>query len=156
MAQHTSENQSKEEGKEEKHHHTFFEKGSITLGVGAALSSELGTVGINGRLYYNIGEHICFGPEFTYFKKNEIELYDMDFVFHYIFETPIVGIYPVVGLNYTIEKELDHHHEEDAFGVLWGVGVHRNIKNITILGEFTRVESSLSDSFVSLAILYTF
>ena len=144
---------------EDEHHPVMMHHQSVTFGLGLPYSFELESPGINSRLYYNIGEKLCFGPEFSMFSNDEVDLIDFDAVVHYIFETPITGIYPVVGINYTIESEDSELHgttEEEAWGVLFGLGVHRNFKKWTCFLEYTRVESDLHDQFSTIGLMYTF
>jgi hypothetical protein len=133
-------------------HHCFFEENSITVGLGVPYSLDLNLGGINARAYYNLGEQFCFGPEVSFFKNNKIELLDFNLIAHYIFETKWIGIYPLVGLNYTSEQfDLE---TENAFGVVFGVGVHRNFKKVTAFAEYNRVESELPDQFITLGLMY--
>lgn len=146
FAQHETE--AKEEGStESKHHHCLFKRNSVSIGVGGTYSIPLEAAGINTRVYYNIGEHICFGPEFSFFKKGELEVLDFNFIGHYVFETELVGIYPLVGMNYTIENHA--HESESAFGAVFGGGLHRNFGAITIFTEYSHVQSELRDDFVT-------
>lgn len=149
-----------ESGAEVDDSHAHFDQHSISTGIGTAISTELETLGINGRAYYNLNHRICFGPEFSYFKKGETELLDFNLVAHYIFETKIVGFYPLIGLNYTIEKEeLEITNDEDtvtAFGLKVGVGAHRNFGNLTVFLEYSRVQSELADNFIATGVFYTF
>ena len=146
---------------EEGHHgseHESEEGISITIGTGIEYSDELNGIGNNIRAYYNIGEHICFGPEYSYFKKDEVELFDFNLVGHYIFELPFGGFYPLLGANYSIEKEEGPIEEEreTAFGVVFGGGFHKTFKNVTVFIEYSRVESDLADNFGTFGIMYTF
>jgi len=93
-------------------HHCLFEHKSLTVGLATPYSFELNCAGINIRMYHNISENICFGPEFSYFNNGEYEISDFYFVVHYIFETPIVGIYLLLGANYTVEKEILQQESE--------------------------------------------
>lgn len=136
---------------ENEYHHT--EGSALSFGLGLPFTFNLNTIGFNSRLYYNTGEHWCFGPEFSFFKKGEAKIWSLDLVVHYIFETPEIGIYPVAGINFTKEIE-EHHGSESAVGFLWGVGVHRNIKKFTVFLEFTRIESKLGDHFLTAGCIY--
>lgn len=139
-------------------HHCLFEHKSLTLGVAAPFSFALNSTGINVRMYHNITENICFGPEVSYAKNKDTEIVDFDFVVHYIFETPIVGVYPLLGVNYTVEKRT-HLQEEEAqakSGIVYGFGVHRNIKNATLFMEYSRVELGFLDQFLTLGLMYSF
>tara|TARA_R110002050_G_scaffold300621_1_gene470989 strand:+ start:12071 stop:12577 length:507 start_codon:yes stop_codon:yes gene_type:complete len=141
------------ENSETNFHHCYYPENSVTIGVGSTYSFKLNTVGVNTRVYYNVGEKWCFGPEFSYVEGSEETLYDMSFIGHYIIETPLVGIYPVVGGNYSIEKSEDN--SISAFGIVFGGGVHRNFKNFTVFGEYTHIQSQLQDDFVSLGLMFT-
>ena len=141
---------------EEFEHHCEFEEGSLTLAIGAPYSFEIESVGVNFRMYYNIGEKICFGPEYSYFRNEEYEIVDFDFIVHYIFETHLVGIYPLFGGNYTVEVDRIDEETEEAFGVVYGAGIHRNFSNWTIFAEYSRIELGIDDQFVTVGIMHMF
>jgi hypothetical protein len=145
QAQH--ETNAEEEGSEDFNHHCLFKRNSISIGVGGTYSIPLSASGVNTRAYYNIGEHICFGPEFSFFRKEELKVLDFNIIGHYVFETKLVGIYPLIGMNYTIEK--DTHESESALGVVFGGGFHRNLGLFTVFAEFSHVESHLRDDFIT-------
>ena len=130
---------------------------SITVGASAAYSSELETVGFNLRAYYNVSPHFCFGPEYSYFKKEDSEVQAFDFVLHYIIETEIVGIYPLLGSNYTIEKEEFEFEQEteEEFGVVLGAGIHKTFNNITAFAQYSRVELGIEDEIFTVGLMYT-
>lgn len=134
-------------------HHCFNEHDSFSLGVGIPFSFHFDTPGANLRGYYNVNHNICFGPELTMIRNSDVSIVDVDFVGHYIFETPWVGIYPVAGVNYTDERST--HEKQSAFGVVFGGGIHRNFKKFIIFSEYTHIESTLNDDFVTVGVLYT-
>ncbi|MFT4772127.1 MAG: hypothetical protein ACI9CP_001515 [Cryomorphaceae bacterium] len=143
--------------KEEFDHHCKFEKSSLTFGLGAPFSLELSSAGVNLRMYYNLGEQICFGPEYSYFKNGDVEVVDFDIVGHYIFETKWFGLYPLVGGNYTVETE--EHIETETIaelGMVFGGGIHRNIKGFTVFAEYSRVEFGIEDQFATFGLMYSF
>jgi len=151
-----------EEDKGEKSH-AHFEHNSFSTGLGTAFSTAKETLGINGRAYYNIGHHICFGPEVSYFNGREKDLLDFNLVGHYIFETKLAGIYPLIGLNYSIENEeiINEEGEEeqesiDAIGIKFGAGAHRNFGKFTVFVEYSRVQSELKDNFFAVGAFFTF
>ncbi|MEP0367882.1 MAG: hypothetical protein ABJN36_18700 [Cyclobacteriaceae bacterium] len=115
------------------YHACFFEKHSFTLGAGLSLEPGKKGLGTNGRLYYNIRENICFGPEVTYEEKGKSTETEINLVFHYIFEVFHFGIYPVVGAG--ISNEKNSKHGEHNFIALAGVGVHRNWNRLTFFSE---------------------
>ena len=136
---------------ENEYHHCLFKKNSLSFGPAVTYSFPLNAAGINSRLYYNIGERICFGPEFAYLKKGEETIYDFNFMGHFIFETKIIGIYPLIGANYTIEK--NHGETDEAFGLVFGGGFHRNFNWITVFAEYSHIESRLRDDFATLGFM---
>lgn len=97
--------------------------------------------GANGRFYYAVNEAFCFGPEISYFPYQDIDhelektIIDLNVNAHYIFElSGKLGLYPLSGINYTIEKErlIDHNNEsgkEAEFGINYGLGVHYKVNN---------------------------
>ena len=141
--------------KSEFDHHALLEERSFTFGLGLPYSFVLNAPGINSRFYYNIGEHICFGPEFSFFSTDEENIYDINFVGHYIFETKIAGIYPLAGANYTIET-FEEEETEEAFGLVTGIGLHRAFNRFIVFGEYSHVFSELSDDFVTVGVMYHF
>jgi len=121
-------------------HHCKFEERSLTLGIGLPYSSEVNSIGFNLRMYYNLGEKICFGPEYSYFKTGDYEVVDFD----------LVG-------NYTVETDLHSPEEiEESFAVIFGFGAHRNFKSVTIFAEYSRVELGIDDQFVTTGIMFNF
>lgn len=133
-------------------HHCYFEERSFSVGGSVPYSFHAASPGVNARLYYNIGEAICFGPEFSYFQTEEASIQDFNFIGHYIFETKWTGIYPLLGVNYTIENE--DHHSAKAWGLAIGGGLHRNFHRFTLFAEYAHVQSDLKDDFVSLGCLF--
>jgi hypothetical protein len=104
-----------------------------------------------------VEEKICFGPEYSFFQGDDLQIVDFDFVGHYIFETSWVGIYPLLGANYTIEQEGKEHIEtRQGFGVVFGLGVHRNFSRFTIFAEYSRIEWGITDQFITAGIMYNF
>lgn len=139
-------------------HHCRMEERSVTVGLAAPYSIHLNTVGANLRMYYNATEQLCLGPEYSYFLSGDAEIVDFDLVVHYIFETPWIGIYPLVGANYTVETEEEHTIREThaALGVVFGAGMHRNFGHFTAFAEYARVELGVADQFVTAGLMYSF
>lgn len=133
-------------------HGSVAEK-SVSWGFGLPYSLKHQLPGANLRGYYNVGEHFCIGPEFSYLRSSEEQILDAEFVMHYIIETPIVGLYPLLGANYTWEQE-EGHETEGAWGFAYGGGMHRNFKHFSLFAEYSRVEGPLQDDFVSLGMLF--
>ncbi|MEM1324929.1 MAG: hypothetical protein AAGI23_03190 [Bacteroidota bacterium] len=142
----------------ESEHHSSPHERSLTLGIAAPYSFNINSAGINLRMYHNIGAHVCFGPEYSYFKSEEAEIIDFDFIGHYIFETQFAEIYPLLGANYTVEKKAHHQVEEtkDAFGLIFGVGMHRSFKGVLLFIEYSNVEFGIDDQFITLGLMHTF
>jgi len=150
--------QENSEEKEEYDHHCHFEDRSLNVGIGLTNALNIGSPGINVRMYYNVSEKICFGPEYSYFNDGDLEVIDFDFVGHYIFETKLVGIYPLVGVNYSVEKEehLDEEEIHESFGAVFGAGVHRSFKRLTVFAEYTRVEFGVNEQFITFGVMRNF
>lgn len=146
--------QSELESVEGKGHHCKFEEKTLTIGAGIPYSFDLELAGFNSRVYYNVGEFICFGPEFSFFEKEDESVYDFNLVGHYIFETRWAGVYPLVGVNYTIEKV--HGYSEKEFGLVAGVGAHRNFNKVTLFTEYAHVQSALPDNIITIGLMFTF
>jgi len=145
-----------------------------SLGGGPTYATNTEVIGLNVRGYYNINEHICFGPEFSYFlpKKEsehgeeiELQLWEANYNIHYIFHTiKHVGLYPVGGINFTQEREkikrnidlLETEHVESAWGLNLGGGLHYNTSSFEIFGEYKYVVSTLEDHFLTIGFFYNF
>jgi uncharacterized membrane-anchored protein len=140
---------------------------SILLGLAPTLELKETLYGINGRLYYGVNKAFCFGPEISYFPYQNIShnleksIIDLNVNAHYIFElNEKTGVYPVSGINYTIEQErADHdneHEKEEGFGINYGVGIHYKIKNFYIFSEFKGIIGQLNAEFISAGIIFNF
>lgn len=140
---------------EEKTDHCYVEPNSMSIGIAVPYSIKESGVGINSRLYYNVKEKWCFGPEFSFTPSTEKELFEANFVIHYIIKVPVVGLYPLAGFNYSWEQS-EMHGNHEGRGFLWGAGMHRNIKSFTLFGEYSRLEGSMADQFVTLGLFYRF
>jgi len=86
----------------------------------------------------------------------DVTLREINFNGHYIIHTGIedLGIYPVGGLNYSVEEE----GEEDikAWGLNIGAGIHYELDHHwTIFGEFIHLTGELSEETTLFGIFYT-
>jgi len=133
-------------------HHCFFEHQSVSIGLGAEYTTVFNVTGINAKVYYNLGEKFSLGPEFSYFRKEDEEIFDYNLVILHIFETPWVGLFPLVGGNYTQEKTPDK--DKTAFGLVVGAGLHRNFNRFTLAVEYSRVFSDLPDEFITFGVMF--
>jgi len=152
---HLAEGMAQEDTEPREYHHCFFEEKSFSVGLGTIYALESNLTRITGKIYYNLGENFCFGPEYALFNSNGIESKDLNLVAHYIFETPWVGVYPIGGINYTWEKHAEHSPEE-GFGLVYGLGLHRNVQNFTFFSEYSRREGELPEQSISAGILFSF
>ena len=134
------------------YHFSFFQRASLVGGLGATYSRELQSPGLNSRFYYNINKRLCLGPELSYLRAKESKLMDANLVLHCIFETKWLGIYPLVGLNYSRDTKTNGM-EDSGFGSLWGAGIHRNFRKLTFFVEYSFIESKLRDQFLTFGFL---
>lgn len=134
-------------------HHTFFKEKSVSLSIGSAFNNKVGHAGLYSRLYYNVPKNICFGPDVTRFKNGEGGFYEYNFVLHYIFDTPLIGIYPVVGSNYTREVlEMEAH---EGWNLVFGLGVHRNFGNFGGFAEYNQKQFAHFEHIFHIGFMYT-
>ncbi len=138
---------------EHEDHHTFFKENSITISLGSTFINKVEPLGLNGRFYYNVSENICFGPELTWFSVEGGNIFETNFVLHYIFETPLVGIYPVVGSNYTSESLKTEKHEN--WNLVFGVGIHGNFGKFGGFAEYTQKRFARFENIFSVGLMYT-
>jgi len=133
------------------------------LGAGPSLELDEELIGANVRAYYGINEHFCFGPEVTIFpfqsvnNEEDIAITDLNFNAHYIFEiSHKLGIYPLTGLNYTIETERSSNvtEREEAFAVNYGFGLHYKLGNLYVFSEFKGVTGELKDEFLTVGVIF--
>ncbi len=136
---------------------------NFVTGVGGTNGSSFNGYGVNVREYFFIGEHICFGPEFSYFPERKAgeykkSLLEFNITGHYIFEaTEHLGIYPLTGLNYSIEFESSEYHsvKKDAFGINIGAGLHYRIKNIFPYFEYKYITGNLAQHIWNVGVLFS-
>lgn len=148
---------------------------SYSVAAGAAYGDDIETVGFHTRAYYNFPNgKVCLGPEFTWFGTNdevegslrtETSLWELNFNAHFVFElSHKVGFYPVLGLNFSREKEdffvNDVFEEEETFekwGVNAGAGFHYILNHKFIaFTEWDHLFSDLSQNTFTVGIFYTF
>ncbi|MEO1011410.1 MAG: hypothetical protein AAFX53_08905 [Bacteroidota bacterium] len=140
----------------------------LMVGGGPSFELDESLFGLNARLFYGTGPTFCFGPEITFFpykeidKEQELSIVDLNVNAHYIFEiSHILGIYPLGGINYTIEKErliadTDTVEEIGEFGLNYGFGAHYNLNRFFIFAEFKGVAGQLNDEFLTIGIILPF
>ncbi len=146
---------------------------SLSFGSALVYGDEIDALGVNVRGYFNTADHrMCFGPEFTFFNKSEMEdvadidisLFEFNLNGHYVFEvSDKLGINPIVGLNYSREEEItmgmgeEEFYEKSAWGLLTGVGFHFFLsEHFFMIGEYDHLFSALSENTFTLGLLYTF
>jgi len=141
----------------------------LIAGIGGTYELENELYGVNGRLYYGVNRAFCFGPEVSIFPFQSTEdgietsVIDLNLNAHYIFEvTEKLGIYPLAGINYTIEEErlienTNNSEEEEEFGINYGLGAHYNIaKNLFLFAEFKGIIGRLKDEFLTIGLIIDF
>ncbi len=120
----------------------YQQEKSILVGFGPTLELDQNLYGINARIYYGVNESFCFGPEVSYFpfqkigEKDEESIVDLNFNAHYIIElNENIGLYPLSGVNYTIEIErsFEYEKQEKDFGLNYGAGMHYKLKDLFLL-----------------------
>jgi opacity protein-like surface antigen len=138
------------------------------VGFGPTLEYNETLYGINGRFYYGVNEAFCFGPEISYFPYQDVDhglekaIVDLNINAHYIFElTDKIGIYPLSGINYTIEKErlidvTNESENEEAFGLNYGAGIHYKFNSFFVFSEFKGVLGQLNAEFISVGAIFEF
>jgi hypothetical protein len=141
-------------------HACLFPESSFTLGAASIYGLGFSGAGVNARAYYNLTEQFCFGPEVSFLSASDNSLTDINIVAHYIFDIKGIGVYPVGGINYSIEKtetEKNHvSHAEEAWGIVTGIGIHRNFKRITLFTEYSHHFGNIPDDLIALGVLITF
>lgn len=146
---------------------------SWSIGAAGIYGDDIGNVGIQLRGYYNLkGNRVCFGPEFSSFftttetQNSEViekKLNEVNFNLHYIIElNEKLGIYPLIGANFSSEKEeiTDGSevktHTTEGLGVNLGMGMHRAKNRWIFFGEYDHLFSELSQNSFILGAFFTF
>jgi hypothetical protein len=135
-----------------------------SIGLATAYGNEVETFGYQLRAYYNVDHKTCFGPEFTYFPKTteliggqkvDVSLTEYNFNGHHhlYFGLEHLGIYPLGGFNYSIEKVGDE--QETALGLNIGVGLHYSKKKWTFFTEVIHLTGDLSEETFVFGIFFT-
>lgn len=143
-----------------------FSQQGFTVGIGGTIETTNELYGINTRVFYAINEHFCFGPEASFFPFQEIDeefeksIVDLNINAHYIFEIAHeLGIYPLSGINYTIEQERliennDASDKTQEIALNYGFGAHYKINNIFLFAEFKGIIGQLSAEFITAGVLF--
>ena len=140
---------------------------NLVVGVGTSLELDESIFGANLRSYYGLNEQFCFGPEVSYFPFQEIDeeyqlsIVDLNFNAHYIFElNHQLGIYPLSGINYSIEKErlINDNNKSiqvEELGLNYGLGLHYNFGHFYLFGEFKGIVGPLNDHFITVGAIFS-
>jgi len=140
--------------KNEEPHHCFFKKNSLMVGLGLSQSLHHKANGINTRVYYNVNEKLCFGPELAYRQGGDFKSTDVNLVAHYILDIHHFGFYPLLGASFTTEES--HGNKHEGLGFVYGAGVHRNIKHFTLFAEYARINGAVHDEVITAGAMYVF
>lgn len=135
-----------------------------SVGLASTYGNEIETLGYQVRAYYNIDHKTCFGPEFTYFPETshsiggeelDVSLTEYNFNGHHhlYFGLDHLGVYPLGGFNYSVEKVGDE--KETAFGLNIGLGLHYSKKKWTFFTEAIHLTGDLSEETFIFGIFYT-
>lgn len=145
------------------------------LGVAGVYGDDISKLGQNTRFYVNTNDHrYCLGPEFSWFLQDtkmvggeELVRNLVEFNFNGHVNLELVGplmFYPLVGLNYSVEKEEYRHNGEveesetlKEWGVNVGSGLHLNLgKDWILFAEYDHLFSNLSQNTLTFGILVGF
>lgn len=135
----------------------------FAAGLGAVYGSDIDQFAPNLRVYLFPNDKICFGPEIAWFPSKthdgiDRQLTEYNFSAHYVFElTHHLAAYPLLGVNYSVEKESGHGetHTESALGANLGGGVHLVFGRFLPFAEYKYVASELSQHVISIGALFT-
>ncbi len=145
------------------------------IGLAGVYGDDISTFGQNTRLYINSDDHrFCLGPEFSWFlqdrevKGNEEHTRDLiEFNFNGHINFDIIGplgFYPLIGLNYSQEKEesfisgeLEETKTLKKWGMNIGTGLHLKLPETWIMYlEYDHLFSDLNQNTITLGVLYGF
>jgi hypothetical protein len=145
------------------------------LGVGLIYGDDIQSIGQNTRFYVNSADHrFCFGPEFSWFmeheekhggatvKKNLVE-FNLNGHVNFDIYGPL-GFYPLIGLNYSMEREREFEEGEllqteniHVIGLNLGTGLHLKLRGHWIMYlEYDHLFSELNQNTLTLGILKGF
>lgn len=145
------------------------------IGVAAVYGDDITKFGQNTRFYVNTNDHrFCLGPEFSWFQEDskmvggeELQRNLIEFNFNGHMNLEIVGplmFYPLIGLNYSVEKE-DYVHNGEIeesetlreWGFNLGSGLHYNLgKDWILFAEYDHLFSKISQNTLTFGILVGF
>lgn len=145
------------------------------IGVAAVYGDDITKFGQNTRFYVNTNDHrFCLGPEFSWFQEDskmvggeELQRNLVEFNFNGHMNLEIVGplmFYPLIGLNYSVEKEDYVHNGEieesetlKEWGFNLGSGLHYNLgKDWILFAEYDHLFSKLSQNTLTFGLLVGF
>ena len=135
---------------------------SLMFGFGGTYGTDIQQFAPNFRIYYGLSHEICFGPEYSYFPSTkhgdyDVQLNEFGWVIHYIFHVKEkAAVYPLLGLNYSIEKESinESMHQTSALGAAFGLGFHWNADRFLPFIEYKFITGKLSQSTISMGLIY--
>lgn len=142
------------EEKENELHHCFFNNNSITIGSGALYSFANEITGVNLKAYYNWNDYWCVGPEIALLSEGDKTIKEISLVAHYIFETKHFGVFPLMGVKYTDEVELTE--SSFGYGIIYGVGIHRNFGRLGLFTELSGVQGQVDDYYFNAGVMFNF
>ena len=145
------------------------------IGVAAVYGDDITKFGQNTRFYVNTNDHrFCIGPEFSWFQEDskmvggeELQRNLVEFNFNGHMNVELFGplmFYPLIGLNYSVEKE-DYLHNGEVeesetlkeWGFNLGSGLHYNLgKDWIIFAEYDHLFSKLSQNTLTFGLLVGF
>ena len=141
----------------------LFSKGysQFMAGFGGSYGDDINQFAPNVRVYYFPNHKICFGPEFAHFpsiKEGDVEreLTEYGISGHYIFRlNSYLGFYPLIGINYSIEKEKEIGLEGETYsiGANLGAGFHLEFGRYFPFAEYKYVASGLPQNVFSIGVL---
>ncbi|PWJ44233.1 outer membrane beta-barrel protein [Sediminitomix flava] len=154
---------------------------TFSIGTSAVYGDDIEEAGFNLRGMVHLDKHIGLVAEYTTFHQHdeiahhELEqkrLWEINLNAEYnIHLLKHLGIYPLVGLNYSHELEdiheltgaethsytaqnHDSHHEINSFGMNLGAGIHYELGHFEPFVEYGHLFSDLPQNVFSVGLMY--
>jgi hypothetical protein len=138
-----------------------FQTGTISAGLGIPYHVSHESIGINVRGLYNLRSKIRVGADIYLFSRKGWNSQEVNFVSHYIInirskaKQPFpIALYPIAGVKLLKER---HASVKEQFvdGVL-GIGIQRNVKQVTLFSELTNTVTTPKPPIFNLGLIYNF
>lgn len=135
----------------------------ITIASGSVYGTDIKEAGLSFGIGFTNTHHLSLGTEVSFFPKHKlneenISLFELNVLTHYIVDVnKHLMIYPLIGINYSVENEEKHevYEHTKAFGLDVGAGIHYKLNHFIPFFEYKDIIGLLHQHTYSVGIMYS-